>query len=261
MPNTMKILALDVGNTQIHGGVYENDHLRFQFRRNTKSGNSSDELGLFLALLLRENGVEPKSLDHVAICSVVPDVIHSLRGACTKYLGRQPFILQAGAKTGLRIRYRNPLEVGSDRIANSIAGTHLFPGKNLIIADFGTATTLDVVTADRDYLGGMILPGLKISMEALESKTARLPSVEIVKPQEIVGRSTTESIQSGLYYQNLYAMRGITAQIKNEAFQGENVLVLGTGGFSRMFEKEGIFDHLMPELVLTGLSLALKMNL
>ncbi|MDR3607021.1 MAG: type III pantothenate kinase [Oligoflexia bacterium] len=255
------ILALDVGNSQIHGGVYQQDTLLMQFRKNTRPGNSSDEIGLFLRSVLRENDVDPALVRHVAICSVVPDVIHSLRGACQKYFKITPFILAAGARTGLNVKYRNPLEVGTDRIANAIAGAHLYPGSNLIIADFGTATTLDVVTAEKDYLGGLILPGLKISMEALESKTARLPSVEIIRPASIIGKSTTESIQAGLYFQNLYALKGICAQICTETFGGKNTLILGTGGFSRMFENEGVFDAMIPELVLTGLNLALRLNI
>jgi type III pantothenate kinase len=255
------ILTLDVGNSQIHGGLYEGDVLKLQFRKNTKPGNSSDELGLFLKAVIRENEIDPALVRHIALCSVVPDVIHSLKGACQKYFGVTPFILAAGARTGLNVKYRNPLEVGTDRIANAIAGAHLYPGQNLIIADFGTATTLDIVTSEKDYLGGLILPGLKISMEALESKTARLPSVEIVRPQSVIGRSTIESIQSGLFYQNLYALKGLCAHIREETFGGKNTQVLGTGGFSRMFENEGVFDALVPELVLTGLNLALRLNL
>lgn len=254
------ILALDVGNSQIHGGVYEAEKLRFQFRKNTRPGSSSDEIGLFLTMVLRENGVSPRQIGSVAICSVVPDVIHSLKNACLKYFDLQPFILGPGTRTGLRIRYRNPLEVGSDRIANSIAASHLFPDRDLIIADFGTATTYDVVTAGREYLGGLILPGLRISMEALESKTARLPSVEILEPSELIGRSTIESIQAGLYYQSLFAHQGLTARIKAEHFKGREVVVVGTGGFARMYEREGVFDALVPELVLMGLNLALGMN-
>jgi type III pantothenate kinase len=255
------ILTLDVGNSQIHGGVYDGDQLKIQFRKNTKTGNSSDELGLFLVAVLRENGIDPKLVHQIAICSVVPDLNHSLKGACSKYFSRQPFFLQAGTKTGLKIKYRNPLEVGSDRIANAIAATHLFPGKNAIIADFGTATTYDVVTADKEYLGGLILPGLRISMEALESKTARLPAVEIVQPTEVVGRSTVESIQAGLYYQNFFAHRGITERVREQYFPDGDVVILGTGGFSRMFDRENAFDAVIPELVLIGLNLALKFNL
>lgn len=255
------ILALDVGNSQIHGGVFEGDQLKMQFRKNTKNSNSSDELGLFLVAVLRENGIDPKTIRQIAICSVVPDLNHSLKGACSKYFDGQPFFLQAGTKTGLKIKYRNPLEVGSDRIANAIAATHLYPGKNAIIADFGTATTYDVVTADKEYLGGLILPGMRISMEALESKTARLPAVEIVQPADIVGRSTVESIQSGLFYQNLFAHQGITERIKSQYFPNGDVVVLGTGGFSRMFAQEGAFHAVIPELVLMGLNLALHFNL
>lgn len=257
------ILALDVGNSQIHGGVYAgNDQreLKLQFRKNTQNSNSSDEMGLFLVQVLRENQIDPKSIRQIAICSVVPDLNHSLKGACNKYFGITPFMLQAGTKTGLKIKYRNPLEVGSDRIANSIAASHLYPGQNAVIVDFGTATTYDVVTADKEYLGGLILPGLRISMEALESRTAKLPSVEIVAPTDIIGRSTVESIQAGLYFQNLFAHQGITERIKKECFSGQSVVVLGTGGFSRMFERDGGFSAVIPELVLLGLNLALKMN-
>lgn len=254
------ILALDVGNSQIHGGVFVDEQIRFQFRKNTKNANSSDEIGLFLKGVLRENGHDPAKIEKILICSVVPDAVHSLRGACQKYFQLTPFILQPGTKTGLKIKYRNPLEVGSDRIANGIAGMQLFPGKNLIIVDFGTATTFDVVTADKEYLGGMILPGLRISMEALELRTARLPSVEILAPSELIGRSTVESIQSGLYYSNLYALKGIVEQIQRDCFNGQQAVVIGTGGFARLYEKEGVFDSLIPELVLLGLHRALKLN-
>jgi type III pantothenate kinase len=255
------ILALDVGNSQIYGGVFENEELRFQFRKNSRNAPSSDEYGLFLKAVLRENGIDPKAVTQVAICSVVPDLVHSLRGACDKYFSLQPFLLQAGTKTGLKIKYRNPIEVGADRIATAIAGTHLYPNENLIITDFGTATTFCAITKEKEYLGGLILPGVRISMEALESKTARLPAVEIQAPEKIVGRSTVESIQAGLYFGNLHALKGIVAQIRKDEFGGEPSRLIGTGGFSRLFEKEKVFDHLIPELVLLGLIRALKMNM
>lgn len=255
------ILALDVGNSQIHGGVFEGERLKAQFRKTSKSGSSSDEIGLFLKTILRENEIEPARITQIAVCSVVPDLDHSLRNACKKYFGMTPFLLAPGVKTGLKIRYYNPQEVGSDRISNAIAGTQLFPQKNLVIVDFGTATTFDVVSASKEYLGGLILPGLRISMEALESKTAKLPVVEIVAPAQVVGRSPVESIQSGLYYGNLCAMKGLFAEIKREHFGNEPTLLIGTGGFSRLFERERVFDSLVPELVLLGLVQALRMNL
>ena len=255
------ILALDVGNSQIYGGVFQNEEIKLQFRKTSKNGNSSDEFGVFLRSVLQENHIDPKLIRKIAICSVVPDVIHSIRGACTKYFDIQPFILQAGVKTGLKIKYRNPLEVGADRIANSVGAVQLFPQKNLIIVDYGTATTFCVISADKEYLGGLIMPGFRISMEALESRTAKLPAVEIIKPQDLIGRSTVESIQNGLYFSNLYALRGISEQIKSTYFKGENTILIGTGGFSRLLESEKVFDHLLPDLVLRGLKQTLEMNI
>ena len=254
------ILALDVGNSQIFGGIFQNRELTMRFRKPSRPPTSSDELGLFLRGVLRENGGDPSNVQQIAFCSVVPDIIYSLRSCCRKYFGLDPFILQAGAKTGLKIRYRNPLEVGPDRIANAIAATHLYPDTNLIIIDFGTATTLDVVRAGRDYLGGIILPGLRISMEALERNTARLPNVEIVPSTDLIGRSTVECIQSGLYFGSRAAVDGLTRQIRDEVFRGQPATVIATGGFSRLFERDKLFDVLIPDLVLIGLERALSLN-
>lgn len=258
------IISLDVGNTQIYGGVFEKnsgeEKMLLAFRRSSKQGSSSDEVGVFLRMVLRENGIDPNMITQIVLCSVVPEVIYSLKGACQKYFKINPFILQAGVKTGLRIKYRNPLEVGADRIANAIAGIHQFPNKNLILVDLGTATTFCAVTKDRDYLGGSIISGLKLNMEALESKTAKLPSVEIVPKSEVLGLSTVESLQSGLYYSHLGAMREIINRLTEECFSGEKPFVIGTGGFSSLFEKEKIFDKIIPDLVLKGNLIALHLN-
>lgn len=254
------ILTLDVGNSQIHGGVFSGDTLQFQFRRTSRGAFSSDELGVFLRAVLRENGINPESIARISACTVVPEAIHSLRNACRKYFRMTPFLLQPGVKTGLKIRYRNPLEVGADRIANAVAVTKMFTGKNVLVIDLGTATTFCAITASRDYLGGMILPGLRISMEALSTKTAKLPPVEIVKPQDFFGRSTIESIQSGLFYGTLASLETLSARIKKEVLKDENALVIGTGGFSRLFADSGVFHRLVPELVLNGLRYAEEMN-
>jgi type III pantothenate kinase len=211
-------------------------------------------------MVIKENGLDPKLIKKIVLCSVVPEVIYSLKGACQKYFGINPFILQAGVKTGLKIKYRNPLEVGADRIANAVAATQMHPNKNLIIVDLGTATTFDTVTAERDYLGGAIIAGLRLSMESLEAKTAKLPSVEIVARTEALGQSTVESLQSGLYYGHLGAMREIISKITTECFNGEKPFVIGTGGFSSLFEKEKIFDLIAPDLVLKGNLIALEKN-
>lgn len=254
------ILVLDIGNSQIYGGVFDDERLALQFRRATRAENTSDEFGLFCRQVLRENDVDPAAVTAVAICSVVPDMVHSVRNASMKYFGLRPFLLEPGVRTGLKIRYRNPLEVGSDRIAGAIAAAHMFPGRNAIIVDFGTATTIDALTSDREYLGGLIVPGLRVAMESLYAKTARLPKVEIRKPPEILGRSTTESIQSGLYHGNAALLRQVCAQVREQYFAGRPTVLVGTGGFARLFEDEGVFDALVPELVLVGLREALAMN-
>lgn len=254
------IIALDVGNTQMYGGVFDGDRMLLSFRKNSKAGSSSDEVGIFLRTVLRENGLEPLSVKGIALCSVVPDVVHSLKGACRKYFGIDPFTLQAGVKTGLKIKYRNPLEVGADRIANAIAGAHLYPDRNLIIVDLGTATTFDAVSVEKEYLGGAIIAGLKLCMESLESKTAKLPSVEIVPAPEALGRSTVESIQAGLYFGHIGQIRELSDRIGRECFGKSRPLIVGTGGFAMLFEKERIFDAIIPDLVLKGLLIAQQMN-
>jgi len=254
------ILALDVGNSQIYGGVFEKEKMLLSFRRTSKTGSSSDEIGVFLRTVLRENNIDPTQVKQIAFCSVVPDVIYSLRGACKKYFNINPFILQAGVKTGLKIKYRNPVEVGADRIANSIAATQLYPNKNLIIVDLGTATTFCSISKDKDYLGGSIVAGLRLSMESLEAKTSKLPSVEIVAMTEALGRSTIESIQSGLYYGHMGTIKELAERIASESFDGEKPFIIGTGGFANLFEKEKIFNVVISDLVLKGLLYSLKMN-
>ncbi len=254
------ILCLDVGNSLVVGGVFAGDELRFQFRMTAHGKPTSDELGVFLRTALRENAIDPAKIEAIAVCSVVPDLIHSLRSACRKYFELEPFVLQPGVKTGLRIRYRDPREVGTDRIADAIAATHRFPAQDLIVVDFGTATTVEVITADRDYLGGAILPGVRLSMEALEAGTAKLPAVEIVKPAVAIGRSTIESIQAGLYFGSLGAIRLLIERASKEAFGGRRPTVVATGGFSSLFRDEPEFDHVIPDLILHGLRLALAMN-
>lgn len=254
------LLCLDVGNSQLFGGVYDGQDLKATFRRTSSSRASSDEFGTFFRAVLRENGVDPEQIGMAGICSVVPDALHSLRNCFRKYFHFEPFLLQPGVKTGLKIRYRNPLEVGADKIANAIGGLVRFPGRNLLIVDFGTATTICAVTKDKEYLGGIISPGIQTSMAALESKTAQLPSVEIVKPLEILGRSTVESIQSGLYYGTLATVRSLAAFVTEEHFANAKPVILGTGGFGRLFQDEQLFDAFVPELALIGLRRAVELS-
>jgi type III pantothenate kinase len=254
------MLCIDVGNSQLYGGVFNGDELVIQFRRNTNSRGSSDELGLFLRSVLRENDVDPHDIDEIAICSVVPDYVYSLRACCEKYFRIEPLVLRPGTRTGLRVRYKDPKEVGADRIADAVGALHLFPGRNLIVVDFGTATTLAAVSRDRDFLGGAILPGVRLAMEALEEKTAALPNVEIVPVEHALGRTTVESIQAGLYFSTIGMIRELTRRLSDEAFPEEAPLVIATGGFSQLFARAGLFDHLVRELILTGLREIAKLN-
>ncbi|MCX7797827.1 MAG: type III pantothenate kinase [Melioribacter sp.] len=254
------ILCIDVGNTNIYGGIFKDEELIFQFRKTSRQEFSSDEIGIFLKSVLRENNINPDEINGISICSVVPDLNHSLRAGCVKYFNTEPFFLKPGVKTGLKIKYRNPVEVGSDRIANAIAAVNAFPNKNLIVIDFGTATTFCVISKDKEYLGGVILPGIKISMEALEHNTAQLPVVEIKEVSNVIGRSTVESIQSGLYYGQIGMVKEIKAKIIEEAFNNQKPVVIATGGFSRLFESSKLFDIIIPTLVLDGLFIAYKMN-
>ena len=254
------LLTLDVGNSQIHGGVFDGDTLRLQFRKTTQPIGSSDEFGVFLRAVLRENDLDPAAIKGVAICSVVPPVAYPLRAACVKYFNCEPFVLQAGVKTGLKIKYRNPAEVGADRVACAIAAAQRHPGRDVLVVDCGTATTIEVVTSGGDYLGGAILPGVGISAEMLSSRTAKLPRVEIARPDSALGRTSSESIQSGIYHGHVGAIRNVVSALVVECFNGIRPQVIGTGGFARMFAAEELFSEIVPELVLFGLKRAEELN-
>ncbi|MEZ4814233.1 MAG: type III pantothenate kinase [Bdellovibrionota bacterium] len=254
------VLTLDIGNSQIFGGVFQDKELLLQFRKSHNQILSSDEAGIYFKAVLRENNIDPALIERIVMCSVVPDLMHSVASACMKYFNIRPFVLRTGVKTGLNIKYRNPQEVGADRIANSIAGTQLYPDKNLVIVDLGTATTFCVVNKKREYLGGLILPGLRLMMESLEWGTSKLPKVEITKSFEVVARSTIENIQSGLYLGNLCLLEGLISRIKQEHFANEELYVIGTGGFSKIYEDQGIFHYWVPGLILQGLKFALELN-
>lgn len=253
------LLCLDVGNSHIYGGLFSEAELILRFRQTSKV-STSDELGIFLKTVVRENKCDPNLIHAVAICSVVPSLEYSLRSACIKYFGIEPFFLQAGVKTGLNIQYKQPGDVGADRIANAIAATNQFSGKNLIIIDFGTATTLCAINAQKTYFGGAILPGMRLFVHALSHHTAKLPMVDIVHMDHAVGRSTVESIQSGVFYGALGACRELIARMKKEQFPDQNSLVLATGGFASLFESYQLYDIHLPDLVLHGIRIAANLN-
>ncbi len=254
------ILALDVGNSQIYCGVFDELELKTQFRHASTSRSSSDEIGVFLRGALRENNVDPEQIETIAISSVVPELNYSLRSCCQKYFNIEPMIMRPGIKTGLKIAYKDPKEVGSDRIADAIGAVKLFPDRNLIVVDFGTATTVCAISKDRTFLGGNIMPGVRLAMEALEAKTAKLPSVEIKPTRSAIGKTTVDSIQSGLYWSNVGMVRELSKRITDEVFADEAPLIIATGGFAHLFDRESLFDHVVSDLILTGLLEALRLN-
>lgn len=254
------LLCLDIGNSHIYGGIFQGEQLSFQFRYPSTNRCTSDELGLFLKNYLREMNIVSSQIKAVAYCSVVPSLDYSIRSAFVKYFGLEPFVLQAGVKTGLQIKYKNPTEVGADRIANAIAAHHLFPEKNVIIVDLGTATNFEVIAANGTFLGGAIMPGLQMQMRALNEHTANLPPVRILKPANALGQTTTSNIQAGLYYGHRGAIREILTSITHEMFEGKKPTVLGTGGFAQLYESDQIFDAIFPDLVLQGVRIAYEKN-
>ena len=242
------ILTLDIGNTHIFGGVFVKDKLAFRFRKGTSHNTSSDELGIFLKSILKENSFD--KIEKVVCCSVVPDVLHTIRNCSLKYFSIEPSILTS-TNTNIKVLYKNPLEVGSDRIANAVAATNLYPQKDLIIVDFGTANTFCAISKNLEYLGGLITPGLKLSMNALVQNTAKLPKVEIKKPENFLGTSTVNSIQSGLYHGSVTMVKGLIEKMKENLL--DDAFVIGTGGFSSLFADENLFDVIDQSLVLKGL--------
>jgi type III pantothenate kinase len=247
-------LCIDIGNTQIFLGLYRNQELIAQFRYNTASGSSSDQFGLFLKSILKEHDIETKEIDSVGVASVVPDMDYSIRSACIKYLNKIPKFLNAESKTDITLHYKIPSELGADRIANTIGAVNIFPEQNLIIIDFGTATTVCAVTKHKEYLGGAIIPGLKTSAKALSLATAKLPLVEIKRPALDITTSTKHSIQTGIYYGQLGAVKELVNRFKEKFFATHECVVIATGGFAYLFQDEQLFNVHVPDLVLKGIN-------
>lgn len=253
------ILCLDIGNSHIFGGIFKNDELLFRFRHATYGSITSDQLGVFLKSVLRENNFNSGQITMIAICSVVPSLDYSLVAACKKYFRIDPFVLNSSAKTKIKISTNNPTENGADIIAGVIAASHYYPNKNLIIVDLGTVTTIAAVTENKEYLGATFIPGLNTAMNSLQINASKLFTVEIIKPKNALGRSTTESIQAGLFFGHFGAIKEIIARIIQEVFlplAKKEPLLIATGGFAHLFKSENLFHFFEPNLVLQGIKLA-----
>jgi type III pantothenate kinase len=253
------LLCLDIGNSHLCGGVFDNNELLLQFRYDSKQVGTSDEIGIFIRSVLRENDIDYKQIKKIGIASVVPSIDYTVRAACIKYLYQeQPLFLRPGIKTGILIKTHTPNEVGADLIAGAIAAKTLYPNQDLLIFDLGTATTACYLNKNGEFMGGAIAPGIRLMMESLQTNTAKLFGVNIVKPEEAIGKNTRTAIQSGIYYAQLGLIEQMIKQTTTEHNITDKLTVVATGGFSSMFS--GVFEHLVPELVLLGVKQMLEMN-
>ena len=253
------LLVLDVGNTNITCGIYDGDKLAHTFRIMSRTPRTSDEFGVAICDLAARQGVDPKEVDGVAIASVVPNIMHSLIASVKKYFNIDPLVVGPGVKTGIKIDTPNPKEIGPDRIVDAVAAYEKFGGPILVL-DFGTATTYDLVTDDGRFTVGITAPGVRISAEALWMGTAKLPEIEIVMPKSILANDTIWSMQAGLMYGQIGQTEYIIKQVKKETGY-DKLKVVATGGLGRIISNEtDMIDEYDPDLTLEGLRLIYAKN-
>ncbi len=251
-------LAIDIGNTNITFGLYEGENLGPRWRIRTIHEKMPDEYGILLDQLFRHRGCRAEQVTGVAVASVVPPLTPVFQQACQDYLGQTVLVVDAGVRTGVRIRYDNPREVGADRVVDAAAVRALY-GVPACVVDFGTATTFDAVSAEGDYLGGAIAPGVGIAAQALFERTAKLPRVELTRPPSAIGRNTVHSIQSGLLFGYVGLVEGMVARFKAEL--GPQTCVVATGGLAEVIARETeVIDVVDPWLTLHGLRIIYELN-
>lgn len=249
------LLTVDVGNTNITVGVFDREELITTFRLTTKHARTSDEYAIALSGILLQNGIQLKSVKDVIISSVVPNVMHSLTSAIIKYLNIKPIIVEAGIKTGIRVMTENPKQIGADRIVDAAAAYELYGGP-VIVVDFGTATTYDLVDKDGAFLSGVTAPGIRISAKALWEDAAKLPKIEIKKPESILAKETISSMQAGVVYGQIGQTEYIIKKMKEEADIPEPIKVVATGGLGSIIAPETKYiDIYDPNLTLQGMRL------
>ncbi|MFC0274284.1 type III pantothenate kinase [Metabacillus herbersteinensis] len=252
------ILVLDVGNTNTVLGVYEGDKLKHHWRFETSRNKTEDEFGMMIKSLFEHAELSFRHIKGIIISSVVPPIMFALERMCVKYFGIKPLIVGPGIKTGLNIKYENPREVGADRIVNAVAGIQLY-GSPLIIVDFGTATTYCYINEYKQYMGGAIAPGINISTEALYSRAAKLPRIEIARPDDIIGKNTVSAMQAGILYGYVGQVEGIVNRMKSQA--SIEPKVIATGGLASLIAEESNCIELVDSfLTLKGLQLIYQRN-
>lgn len=253
------ILVIDVGNTNLTLGVYQGEELKATFRMMTKTPRTSDEYGVMITQLLKNKGIEAAELEGSIVASVVPDVMHSLLGALVRYTGTRPVNVGPGIKTGIRIVTEEPRAIGADRIVDAVAAYEKYGGPVLVL-DFGTATTYDLITEKGEFTAGITAPGIRISSEALWTQAAKLPNIEIRKPRSILAQETISSMQAGLVYGQIGQTEYIIKKVKEESGL-QNLKVVATGGLGRLIADEteaiNIYDS---SLTLDGLRIIYGKN-
>lgn len=252
------LLTIDIGNTNIVAGVFEGETIKATWRIATSVHRTADEYASILLNLLPRKGVSPENLTSAILCSVVPPLEPTFELMCRSYFGIEPLVVGVGLKTGVRIATDNPREVGADRIVNTVAAHHLYGGP-LIVIDLGTATTIDAVSEDGDYLGGAIAPGIEIAAEALFTRTAKLPRVELQVPRKAIGRNTVASMQSGIVFGYIGLIEAIVTRFRQEL--GKDARTIATGGYSQLLGRHTpCIDVVNMDLTLIGLRLIHDMN-
>ena len=252
------LLTLDVGNTIVTAGIYEDGKLSATWRFATDVEKLPDEYGVLALSLLQHEGIDPERVTEAIIACVVPDLEPAFDQMCRRYFKTMPLHVTAGIKTGLRILYDTPRDVGADRVADAVAAIHNY-GPPLIVVDFGTATVFDAINGEGEYLGGAIAPGLGIASEALFRRAAKLYRVELDRPESAIGRNTITAIQSGILFGYVGLIEGIVTRMKEEL--GEETKVIGTGGYAEIIAREtNVIDEVDPDLTLEGLRIIYDLN-
>ena len=252
------LLAIDIGNSNVTVGVFDGDALKTTFRLSTDTRKMPDEYAIAVNQLLPLKGLSLDDIDAVAMCSVVPPLTPSFIHLADEYFGIQPLVVGAGTRTGIRVKYDSPRDVGADRIVDAAAVFTIYGGPAIVV-DIGTATVFDAVTEHGEYLGGAIAPGITIAADSLFHATAMLRRVELARPPAAIGKNTVHALQSGLVFGYSELVKGMVARFRAEL--GGDPKVVATGGLADVVaEESGIFDAVDPNLTLTGLRIVYEMN-
>ncbi len=254
------LLALDIGNTNIHMGLWCAGEWCFNWRARTVSEKMPDEYAVLVRNYLRDSGLDYTAIRRVAIASVVPPLTSAFVELTQRYIGVDPLVVSAHVKTGIRVDVDQPEQVGADRIVNAAAVHQLYGGPAIVI-DFGTATTFDVISREGNYTGGSIAPGIGIAMEALVGRTAQLHKVALEPPPSPVGRNTAHAMQSGLFWGYVGLVEGLVARLRSVMPDGADAKVIATGGLAPLFrEHTSVIEHIAPFLTLDGLRIIYELN-